>query len=338
MRSAIELDLAGWGEFFEEMGEPRYRAAQLCAWLWKRGVWDPAEMTDLSKALREKLTGEVAFDLPKIVKTERSKDGTKKFLVELAGGTLVECALIKQGGRLSACLSTQAGCPVGCPFCATGASGFERSLTRGEIASQFIAMERAAGKPVSSIVLMGMGEPLMNADAVFGAIAMLNDAKLRGLGIRHITLSTAGVAPGIRRMADEKVGVRLAVSLHAADDELRDRLVPCNSLYPLAELFDALSYYQRATGDRITIEYSLFKDVNDSVEHARKLVARLRGLHVYVNLIAGNDAPPYHTSPPENVLRFQSVLTSAGFESEIRAPRGRDINAACGQLRLKAAR
>lgn len=334
--SAIDMNVSEWEAFFAEIGEKRFRASQVFAWLWKRGVFQPDEMTDLSKQLREKLAASLDLSFPSITREERAKDGTRKYLLALRDGATVECVLMKQQDRLSACISTQVGCPVGCPFCSTGASGFERDLSKGEIAAQFTAMEKSAGRPISSVVMMGMGEPLLNADEVFGAVAMMNDKRGRELGIRHITISTCGIVPGIVRMADEEVGARLAVSMHAPYDEMRDELVPCNTRYPLAELIGAMRYYQQKTGDRITVEYSLFSDVNDSVGYARKLVGILQGLKIFVNLIPGNSRGRFAPSPAQNVMRFQSVLRSAGFETEVRASRGADIKAACGQLKLAA--
>lgn len=336
--SAIEKDMNDWTAYFESIGEKSYRAKQMAAWLWKRYVFDPNEMTDFSKPLREKLSSDIDFFCPEIAHVETSKDGTKKFLIRLHDGVEIEAALLKMGDRLTVCLSSQAGCPIGCPFCSTGASGFERNLTKGEIAAQFIAIERYIGRQIGSIVLMGMGEPMLNYDAVIGAVSMLNDKNMREIGRRHITLSTSGIVPGIEKLAHSSCGIRLAVSMHAADDELRDELVPCNTTYPLAELMSVLKLYQEKTGDRITIEYSLFKDKNDGVSHARRLVSLLRGLHVYINLIPGNPFGGFLTSPHENIFRFESVLKTAGFETEIRASRGQDINAACGQLRLALAR
>lgn len=327
-----------WVLWLGGLGQPSYRAGQLCGWIWKRGVSDVDAMTDFSKAFRETLRERLDFRIPEIVREERSKaDGTRKFLIQLTDGVKVETALLKQGDRLTACLSTQAGCAIGCPFCATGSSGFERNLSAGEIAGQFIAMEKHLGREINNVVLMGMGEPLLNTEAVLRAIRMLNDPKMRGLGIRHITLSTAGIVPGIQELAASGLGVRLAVSLHAPEDELRDELVPCNTNYPLEDLMSALRDYQRTTGDRVTIEYALFKGKNDSLEHARKLVRLLHGLHVFVNLIpASENRGGFERSLPEKILRFQSVLKSAGFESEIRVERGGEINASCGQLRTKA--
>ncbi|MDR1651727.1 MAG: 23S rRNA (adenine(2503)-C(2))-methyltransferase RlmN [Synergistaceae bacterium] len=332
-RSALENSYDDWAEYFRSAGEAQYRAGQICDWLWKRGVWDVESMTNLGLDMRENLSRDFDFSRPVIKQENRSPDGTKKFLIHMPQGSAVETALLRQGPRLTACLSTQVGCPVGCPFCATGAGGFERNLSAGEIASQLVVMEKHLGRAVQNVVMMGMGEPFLNTEATLDAIRVLNSPKMRGLGIRHITVSTAGIAPGIRELAESGLGVRLAVSLHAAADDLRSELVPCSSDYPLGELMSALRDYQRVTGDRITIEYAMFKGTNDSVEHARALVHRLHGIHAYINLIPANEFGGYARSSPESVLKFQSVLRSAGFETEIRTERGGEINASCGQLR-----
>jgi 23S rRNA (adenine2503-C2)-methyltransferase len=333
-KPALEKNYDDWTEYFDILGEPSYRAAQICGWLWKRGVFDVNRMTDFGKKLRERMSETVDFSFPEISGHVKSDDGTKKFLVKMPDGTAVETALLRMGPRLTACVSVQSGCPVGCPFCATGAVGFERNLTAGEIAGQFIVMERTAGRAINNAVFMGMGEPFLNTEATLGAVKMLNSPKMRGLGIRHITISTAGIIPGIEALAASGLGARLAVSLHAATDELRSELVPVNSKYPLRDLMKVLRDYQRVTGDRITIEYALFNGRNDSLENARGLVRLLHGLHSYVNIIPGNEnGGGYERSSPESVLRFQSVLKSAGFESEIRTGRGGEINAACGQLK-----
>ncbi|MDR3332290.1 MAG: 23S rRNA (adenine(2503)-C(2))-methyltransferase RlmN [Synergistaceae bacterium] len=335
--SAYDKDNEEWGFFLGKLGQPSYRADQICGWLWKKRVFDPSEMTDFPKQTREELAGKVDFFPPEIESEKSSGDGSRKFLIRMRDGVRIETVLLKQGDRLTACLSTQAGCPIGCPFCATGGSGFERNLTPGEIASQLAVMEKAAGREINNVVLMGMGEPFLNTEAVLHAVRILNNPKMRGLGIRHITISTAGIIPGIVALAESGLGVRLAVSLHASDDELRDELVPCNTTYPVKELVSALHEYQRVTGDRVTIEYALFNGKNDSIGHARTLVRLLHGLHSFVNLIPANAVRPgYERSHAEDVLKFQSVLKSAGFESEIRAARGGEINAACGQLRRTA--
>ena len=334
---ALELNWEEWVSTLEKMGEPRFRAEQICRWIWKRRISSVVEMTDLSKDLRDRLVEKIDFSLPEMVREDRSKiDGTRKFLWKMSDGCTVESALLKQHDRLTVCVSSQVGCPLACPFCATGMGGFTRNLTAGEIAGQFLATEAHVGREVNNLVFMGMGEPLLNTDAVIKAVAMLNHPKMRQLGIRHIAISTSGIIPGIKELADSQVGARLAVSLHASSDELRDELVPVNRRYPLAELAAAMHDYQERTGDRINIGYTLFRGVNDTVEHARDLIRYLRGLHVFINLIPGNPtAGGYERSAVEDTLKFQNVLKTAGFECDIRVERGTDIDAACGQLKGK---
>lgn len=334
---APDMDFGEWKEYTEKaLEEPAYRAGQICQWIWQKHADDPEEMTNLSKPLREKLAEKLDFAFPVLAREQRSADGTRKFLWRLRDGESVESVLMKQGDRLTACISTQVGCPLQCTFCATGLSGFVRNLSAGEIAGQVAAIEKKIGREINNVVYMGMGEPFLNTDAVLKSIRMLNDPKLRNLGIRHITVSTSGVIPGIRALAESGLGVRLAISLHAADGELRSMIMPVNNSYPVEELREALVDYQETTGDRITIEYALFGGVNDSVERARELVRFLRGIHVYVNLIPCNSVEGRYAKPEaEDVLRFKSVLQTAGFECEIRAEQGADIDAACGQLRRK---
>lgn len=334
---APDMDFGEWKEYTEkELGEPAYRAGQICQWIWQKHAESADEMTNLSKPLREKLAENLDFAFPQLAREQKSADGTRKFLWRLRDGESVESVLMKQGDRLTACISTQVGCPLQCTFCATGLSGFVRNLSAGEIAGQVAAIEKKMGREINNVVYMGMGEPFLNTEAVLKSIRMLNDPKLRNLGIRHITVSTSGIIPGIRALADSGLGVRLAISLHAADGELRSMLMPVNNSYPVEELREALVEYQETTGDRITIEYALFGGVNDGVERARELVRYLRGIHVYVNLIPCNSVEGRYAKPEaEDVLRFKSVLQTAGFECEIRAEQGADIDAACGQLRRK---
>ncbi|MDR1943839.1 MAG: 23S rRNA (adenine(2503)-C(2))-methyltransferase RlmN [Synergistaceae bacterium] len=323
-----------WIDFFAGVGEPSYRAGQICAWIWRRWIFDPGAMTDFGKNLRLELGRSLDFSPPEVLREAKSKDGTRKYLIKTRDGAQIETALIKRGDRTTACLSTQAGCPIDCPFCATGGAGFERNLSAGEIASQFAVMEKILGKEIDNVVLMGMGEPFLNVTEVLRAVGILNHPKMRELGARRVTISTAGIIPGIEALAASGLAVGLAVSLHAANDELRDELVPCNTSYPLKELMASLIDFQKRTGDRVTIEYALFKKKNDSLKHARQLVRLLHGLHAYINLIPANgNRGGYERSAPEDILRFQSVLKSAGFESEIRAEHGGDIMAACGQLK-----
>ena len=331
---ALSMSWNDWENWLIARGEPRYRADQITSWLWKRRVKDPSEMTDLSKKLREELVGGVDFSMLEMIKEEKAADGTRKFLWLLSDGNTIESALLKQGNRLTSCISTQVGCPLNCPFCATGKAGFIRNLSVDEIVGQFIGTEIHVKREVNNLVYMGMGEPLLNTEGVFESIRLLNAAKLRQLGIRHITLSTSGVVPGILELASLSPTPRLAVSIHSANNEIRDNLVPINRSYSLEELMDAMHFFQEQTGDRITICYTLFDGLNDSVDDARLLVRYLRGLHVYVNLIPYNETSDrFKRSSPENIQKFKSVLQTAGFEVEVRVERGIEVNAACGQLR-----
>lgn len=335
---ALDLDNKEWSDLLTgTLGEPRFRGDQVCSWLWQKHVFDIEEMTNLSKLLREALAGSVDFSLPETVAEQRSKlDGTGKYLWRFRDDNTAESVLMHQGDRFTACVSTQVGCPLGCTFCATGLSGYVRNLSAGEIAAQFLAMEKYAGREINNIVYMGMGEPFLNTDAVLKSIRMLNSPKQRNLGIRHITVSTSGVIPGIEDLAKSGLGVRLAVSLHAVDNELRSSLMPVNDTFPVSELRAAMQAYQKETGDRITIEYVLLGGVNDTAEHARALVRYLKGIHVFVNLIPFNAVEKHYDKPkPQDMLRFRNILTTAGFESEIRSPQGADIDAACGQLRIR---
>lgn len=335
---ALDLDNSEWIRILDkEFGEPRFRADQICQWIWQKRAFDVAEMTNLSKTLRDMLESKIDFGVPLLIKEQRSSiDGTRKYLWQLRDGQSVESVLMRQGERFTACISTQVGCPLGCTFCATGLSGYVRNLSAGEIAGQFIAMEKAVGRDINNVVYMGMGEPFLNTEAVLKSVRMLNDPEMRNLGIRHIAISTSGIVPGIRDLADSGLGVRLAVSLHAAEDELRSTLMPVNETFPLGDLRKAMQEYQKTTGNRITIEYALFGGINDSVEHARLLLRYLKGIHVFINLIPFNQVDGRYERPsPENILKFRSVLVTAGFEAEIREELGSDIDAACGQLRRK---
>lgn len=337
---ALDLNNEEWIAWLaEELRQPKFRANQICQWLWQKRTFDADEMTNLSLPLREVLVQRADFSLPELLKEQRSRiDGTRKYLWRLRDGNTVESVLLRQDDRMTACISTQVGCPLQCTFCATGLSGYVRNLSAGEIAGQFLAMEKAVDREINNVVYMGMGEPFLNTENVLKSVRMLNDPKMRNLGIRHMTISTSGVITGISDLAESGLGVRLAVSLHAADDDLRSRLMPVNQTYPLAELRKAMQAYQKKTGDRITIEYALFGGVNDSVEQARALVRFLKGIHVFINLIPFNAVDGRYERPDAaDVLRFRSVLTTAGFENEIRQEQGADIDAACGQLRRKTA-
>ncbi|MBR1672797.1 MAG: 23S rRNA (adenine(2503)-C(2))-methyltransferase RlmN [Fretibacterium sp.] len=346
---ALSLSCEQWQARLEEWGEPRFRAGQVCQWIYARKVFDYHEMTNLSKALRERLCGEVLMTLPIQIQEQLSQDGTRKFLWQMADGQRVESVLLDHGGHKTACISTQVGCPLKCAFCATGALGFTRNLTVGEILGQFLMMERrcldrSLQEGVNNIVFMGMGEPLLNEANVLEAIRRLNHPKMRNLGARHITISTSGIVPGIEDLADFEIPVRLSVSLHAPSDALRSKLMPVNRTYPLSRLVEALRLYRQRTGERITIEYVLIDGVNDDPQMAYEMAALLDGLNPYVNLIPYNVPPQglagrpsqFQRSPDARVKAFCAALTALHIEFEVRRERGSDILAACGQLAARA--
>ena len=332
---ALELSLNDWQILFADWGEPKFRAGQVCQWIYAKKVFNYHDMSNLSKDLRVKLSENVLMTLPVLIRQQTSRDGTKKYLWQMNDGVRVESVLLNHGGHRTACISSQAGCPLGCMFCETGANGFTRNLTRGEILGQFLMMEKLNGGDINNIVFMGMGEPLLNEAAVFSAIRSLNDKSMRNLGARHITISTSGIVPGIEDLADFEIPIRLSLSLHAANDALRNKLMPVNKQYPLQKLTAALRHYRERTGERITIEYALIDRVNDSVEYAYELGALLDGLQPYVNLIPYNaipSRPELRRSSDGRVKEFCGALSELKIEYELRKERGGDIAAACGQL------
>ena len=261
---ALSLSYEEWRGRMAEWGEPGFRADQICGWIYGRKVFNYHEMSNLSKSLRERLSGSLLMPLPVLIREQASRDGTRKYLWQMTDGERVESVLLNHGGHTTACISSQVGCPLACTFCATGSLGFTRNLTPGEILGQFLMMERrrldaGAEQGINNIVFMGMGEPLLNADSVLGSIRMLNHPKMRGLGARHITISTSGVVQGIVDLADFEIPIRLSVSLHAPNDALRSRLMPINRSCPLSRLVEALHIYRRRTGERVTIEYALIE-------------------------------------------------------------------------------
>ena len=332
-RSELEQLLLSWDE-------PRFRAAQVWNGLYRRLAAGPDDLSDLPKELRARMAAHTIWDPLVLLATITSKDRqTRKVLFALPDGAQIEAVLMHYTRRHTACISTQAGCAMGCPFCATGQGGFERNLTAGEIVAQvlFFARELAASdQRVTNVVFMGMGEPLANYDATWSAIRRLNDPDGFGLGARAMTVSTVGLAPGIRRMAGEPGQVGLAVSLHAATDELRDQLVPINRRFPLAELLDACHEYIGRTHRRVTFEYALMAGVNDGDQHAHQLAGLLGGMLAQVNLIPLNPTPDsrYEPSPPERVHAFKRILRQHDIAATVRLRRGLDIQAGCGQLRL----
>jgi 23S rRNA (adenine2503-C2)-methyltransferase len=306
-------------------------------------------MTNLPKGLQKRLSDEIALRAVSPKYEAVSRDGTVKMLFSLRDGKTIESALMRYStatgrSRNTVCVSTQVGCPIGCPFCATGQQGYERNLTPGEIIDQALYFARRLkdenGSAVDNIVFMGMGEPFLNFDALWQAVETLNSPDGFGLGARQMTISTAGIVPGIKQLAREGLQVGLAVSLHAADDGLRNKLVPINRKYPLEKLMAACRDYVEATGRRVTFEYALFEGINDSTEDARALAKLIKGMICHVNLIAGNPTSDagFRASGKDAVLAFQGELQQRHIPCTLRVRRGIDIDAGCGQLRSRVKR
>jgi 23S rRNA (adenine2503-C2)-methyltransferase len=313
--------------------EPAYRARQVWQGLYAQGR-EPEEMTNLPRTLRERIAEQLPPALEQVTESVSDRGDTVKWLWRLADGATIETVLMHYRDRTTVCISTQAGCAMACSFCATGQAGFDRHLTVGEIVEQVIRARRvAAPRRVSNVVFMGMGEPLANYDAVWGAVERLHADV--GLSARHLTLSTVGLVPGIRRLATEALPVNLAVSLHVADDARRDELVPINRRYPLSVLAEACREYLQAKGRRLSFEWALIDGVNDTALDVEQLAAYARPLRAHVNLIPLNPTPGYPTrgTPPARVAWFRDQLRAAGVNATVRQNRGTDIDAACGQLR-----
>ncbi len=326
-------------EFVSSLGEKQYKARQIRKWLFERGVSDFSRMTDLSKNFRALLAEKAKVTELKEDKRLESKDGTIKFLFRLADGLSVESVWIPEGKRRTLCVSTQVGCRLNCRFCLTGRDGFKRDLTAGEIIDQVVqARKRSPDKRVTNVVLMGMGEPLDNFENTLQALKVMTDSDFRLVGVRKITLSTAGVAPAIERLAKLFPKVKLAVSLNSCDDAVRNDLMPINKKYPLKYLASTLSGYPLPKGRKITIEYVLLSGVNDSDEAAGELDLFARRFPSKINLIPYNPCPgvPYESPERSTVDRFARILLDRGHSVFIRESRGRDIMAACGQLRESA--
>ena len=345
--------LASWGQ-------PRYRADQIWEWLYKKLAADPAGMTNLPKELRERLTSETRVDPLELIYQQQSSDRqTVKWLFRLPDGLTIETVLMLYDERSTVCISTQAGCAMGCVFCATGQAGLARNLTAGEIVAQVLVaarwLETDGGRPttddrehsvvygpssvvrLTNIVVMGMGEPMANYDRTWAALRRITDPDAFGLGARHITLSTVGLPQGIRRMAEEPLQINLAVSLHAPNDDLRTQLAPINHRYPIAEVLGAVKDYVARTHRRVTFEYALMNGINDTPVLARQLAGLLKGVLCHVNLIPLNPVAesPYQPSSPENAAAFQKILEVNRIPATMRMRRGIDIDAGCGQLRRR---
>ncbi len=336
----LDFDPEGLREFFVSIGEKPYRAEQVLRWVYHRQILDFEDMTDLGKALRQKLTGLAELRPPKILSERISRDGTVKWLIGLPGGNAVETVFIPEPGRGTLCVSSQVGCALNCRFCSTGAQGFARNLTTSEIIGQVwlaahaLGHERNGERRITNVVMMGMGEPLLNFDAVIPALRLMRSDLGFGLASRRVTVSTAGLVPGIAQLR-EAVDVALAVSLHAPEDEVRTEIVPLNRKYPIAELMAACRAYLDGQRKRsITFEYTLLDGINDSPEQARQLVKLLRKVPSKLNLIPFNPFPgtSYRCSSPERIEAFQRIVREGGLIATVRKTRGDDIDAACGQL------
>jgi len=329
-------------DFFVSIGEKPFRAVQVMKWIHQRGISDFSEMTDLSKELRKKLASHCVVNAPEVIYEKTSKDGTRKWVISVGDKDLIEMVLIPEKNRATLCVSSQVGCAVDCSFCATGKQGFSRNLNLDEIIGQVWVAANSFGvprspdsRPITNVVMMGMGEPLLNFGPVVDAMNLMMDDNAYGLSKRKVTLSTSGIVPKIDDLG-KVTDVALTISLHAPNDELRNQLVPINKKYPIKELIDAVKRYVEGCSDKrvTTIEYILIEDVNDSLDLAEDLCELLRHLPCKINLIPFNSfsESEYKTPSGNRVKRFQRFLQDKGYVTTIRSTRGDDIMAACGQL------
>ncbi len=343
----LSLTLDEVGSALEALGEPRYRARQLCSWVYARRAVDFEAMLNLPAALRSKLAQEFSLRPLEKVTVTGSKDTTRKFLFQLEDGQRIETVLIpasmgldgERSKRRTLCVSSQVGCAYGCRFCASGLDGWKRNLSAGEIVAQLLAVEELTGEKIQNIVFMGMGEPFANYENLLRALAILNAPWGIGLGARHMTVSTSGLVPRIRDFADQPLQVRLAISLHGASDEVRDQIMPVNRRYPLEELLDACLHYSTKKKQYLTFEYILIRDVNDSEEQARALASHAQRLQAKVNLIPYNTVTGLDWERPTEAVqkRFLRIMQDRNIPTTLRREKGHDIAAACGQLRLAQA-
>ena len=325
-------------KYMESLNLPGYRAGQIFDWLYQKKVTRWEEMTNLSQTVRQELANR-GLDLEAVtpVSNVTATDGTVKYLFGLKDGERIESVFLPEADRNTVCFSTQVGCGVGCVFCATGKNGLIRNLSPGEMIDQVVRIEVLSGSRITNLVAMGQGEPMANYEALLKAIHIINHPKGLGLGARRITISTCGIVPGILKLADEPLQVNLAISLHAADDELREQLMPVNKVYPLPRLMEASRKYIEKTGRRITYEYTLIDRVNDRPRDVHNLVNLLSGMLCHINLIPFNSIPGtrFQRSKPESIRKFAEQLNRSGIETTIRKERGTSLTAACGQLQGK---
>lgn len=334
----LDLNFAELKQLLRKWEEPEYHAGQIFSWIYQKGVLDFSRMSNLSLSLRKRLEENFYIVSLKIKKELESADGTKKILFELADKNLIEAVIIPAEGRVTGCISSQVGCKYRCSFCASGLLGFKKNLSSGEIIEE--ALDLKNNNPdLSHIVFMGVGEPLDNYDNVLKAIRIINSKEALNIGARRITISTCGLIPGMKRLQDEGLQIELSISLHAADDKTRSRLMPINKKYPLNALINACKEYIKKTDRQITFEYIMFRELNSSLQSAQNLSRILKGLNCKVNLIPANPVTECGLEPPNKLeaLIFKDRLLKHGINVTVRKARGQDIEAACGQLRLRYA-
>jgi 23S rRNA (adenine2503-C2)-methyltransferase len=338
--SIYSIQLPDLKDWLTENSEKSFRAEQIYEWLYKKRISSFEEMSNLSKGLRDKLSSQFQITTLKTVIKQESSDGTIKFLFELHDGYSIETVLMRHEYGNSVCVTTQVGCRMGCTFCASTLGGLKRHLEAGEIVAQVVNVQQALDETderVSSVVIMGIGEPLDNYDNMLSFLKIINHDNGLHIGARHITVSTSGIVPRIYDFADENTQINFAISLHAPNTELRSRLMPVNKAYKLDDLMDAVRYYIDKTGRRISFEYGLFGGVNDQIEHAKELAKLIKGIKCHVNLIPVNYVPErdYVRTPRNQIFAFEKELKNNGVNVTIRREHGHDIDAACGQLRAK---
>lgn len=335
MKNILDFSMDDLQRWMEENNESKFRGKQILSWIYKE-VWNFEDMKNIPKTLITKLKENFYIEIPEILEEYKSKiDGTKKLLLKFRDDNIIECVVMRYKHGNSICVSTQIGCRMGCKFCASTIEGRVRDLTSGEILAQVLISQKLIGERISNIVLMGSGEPLDNYENVVKFLKIVNAEYGLNIGQRHITLSTCGIVPNIYKLADEDLSVTLAISLHAFSDEKRQQIMPIANKYSIEEILDSCRYYLQKNNRRITFEYSLVKDVNDSIEDAKSLSSILKGLLCHVNLIPVNEVKEnnFKRSSNKSIQNFEETLKRCGIEVTVRREMGSDIDAACGQLR-----
>ena len=337
MQSIYNLSKEELGQYFVDMGDKPYRSTQIFEWLYRFEIRSFSEMTNQKKSIIAKMEEDFELDLLTLKERQISSDGTEKFLFELKDGHFIETVLMNHVYGNSLCVTTQVGCNMGCVFCASGMYKKVRNLETAEIVLQLMSVQKLIGKKITHVVIMGIGEPFDNYENVIRFMKIINEPKGLEIGARHISVSTCGLVPKIKEFSNEAMQSNLAISLHAPTNEIRDKIMPINKAYPLEILIPALKEYIEKTNRRVTLEYILLKDLNDTVECANMLASLIRGMNVYVNLIPYNEVKekPYKRSTPEAMKSFFDTLKKRGINVTLRQEQGHDIDAACGQLRSK---